>query len=143
MGPLCSSPRPRTLPGCPWPNMAAHGCTWLHIPRCRPPLLPACRVAMWQAAGTSKDQEIPLAATRYLELTWLHPAPLPNPPFCRVAMWQAAGKGEAQETPLAEAAYGQNVVIGMISTLIQNWSYSVALAPGAGTDKVLYLHACV
>lgn len=49
-----------------------------------------------------------------------------------MVMWQTAGKGEAQETPLAEAAYGQNVVIGMVSTLVQNWSYNLALAPGAG-----------
>ena len=47
-------------------------------------------------------------------------------------MWQSAGKGETQETPLAEAAYGQNVVIGMISTLVQDWTYNLALAPGAG-----------
>lgn len=47
-------------------------------------------------------------------------------------MWQVAGKGEDQETPLAEAAYGSNVIIGMLSTLVQNWSYSVALGPGAG-----------
>lgn len=47
-------------------------------------------------------------------------------------MWQAAGKGEAAETPLAEAAYGQNVIIGMVSTLVQNWTYNLALAPGAG-----------
>lgn len=63
----------------------------------------------------------------------------PAPPR-RMVMWQAAGKGEAAETPLAEAAYGQNVVLGMLSTLVQNWTYNVALAPGAGAGGWAHVH---
>lgn len=51
-------------------------------------------------------------------------------------MWQASGGGKAaQETPLAEAAYGQPTM-GMLSALVRDWSYSLALAQGADAALV-------
>ena len=36
------------------------------------------------------------------------------------------------DTPMCEAAYGSNVVMGLVSAAVNDWSYSLALDPGAG-----------
>ena len=55
----------------------------------------------------------------------------PDPSLQKVVMWQSNGKG-MEDTPLCEAAYASSVVTGMISAAVQDWSYHVALDPGAG-----------
>lgn len=47
-------------------------------------------------------------------------------------MWQASSSRakEAEEAPLCEAAYGQPTM-GFVSAFVNDWSYSIALAPGA------------
>ena len=48
-----------------------------------------------------------------------------------MVMWQQAGPWGSEEAPLAEASYG-SATIGFVSAFTQDWSYHVALAPGAG-----------
>lgn len=48
-------------------------------------------------------------------------------------MWQQGAKGRPEEeAPLCQATYGDTVALGVISALVQNWSYYIDLAPGAG-----------
>ena len=46
---------------------------------------------------------------------------------------QMSGKGkERQDRLVCDAAFGPSVVMGWMSALSQNWSYLLALEPGAG-----------
>lgn len=47
---------------------------------------------------------------------------------------QVNGHGVA-DTPMCEAAYGANVAMGFISAAVQDWTYHVALDPGAGVHQ--------
>jgi uncharacterized membrane protein YagU involved in acid resistance len=61
----------------------------------------------------------------------------PDASLQKVLMWQSNGKQngkEVEDTPLCEAAYASSVVMGMISAAVQDWSYHVALEPGAGAS---------
>ena len=56
----------------------------------------------------------------------------PDASLQKVLMWQSNPGKNVEDTPLCEAAYASSVVMGMISAAVQDWSYHVALDPGAG-----------
>lgn len=62
----------------------------------------------------------------------------PDPSLQNVMMWQVNAKG-VDDTPLCEAAYADNVVSGMVSAAMQDWSYRIALDPGADAALVCVL----
>lgn len=62
----------------------------------------------------------------------------PDPSLSKAIMWQSNGEGQP-DTPLCEAAFGSNVLLGMISAAIQDWTYHISLQPGADAALVACL----
>ncbi|PSC76327.1 DHH family isoform B [Micractinium conductrix] len=60
---------------------------------------------------------------------------MPDASLQRVMMWQVNDKN-VPDTPMCEAAYGSNVVMGLVSAAVNDWSYSLALDPGADAALV-------